>query len=349
MSIPFAGDSGAHGSGGFPSRSTSVPLSDPSAVGQARRTAAALASRLGMGEQEVGLLGIIINELGSNAVRHAGGGEVLLRALDQGGARGIEVLCLDRGPGMRDLAGCFRDGFSTGGSMGTGLGAARRVAHAFDIFSAVGQGTAIVARVWAGPVPSAASAVGALAVPVSGESLCGDGWAVIEHDGGVSARLVDGLGHGAGAAEVADLAMAIFTEHAGSGGGPASLLERVHEGLRSTRGAAAAVAEIGRREPGLRFAAVGNIMGRILADGGNRSLVSQNGIVGLKGVRIQETAYPCPAGAVLVLSSDGLTTHWKTDAYPGILRRDPAILAGLLYRDFSRGRDDASVLVCRAA
>lgn len=295
------------------------------------------------------MLGIVVNELGTNVVRHGGGGEVVLRALSHGPSRGVEVLCLDRGPGMRDLAGCFRDGFSTGGTMGTGLGAARRVAHAFDIFSAAGQGTAVVARVWAGGVPAAGPVIGALAIPVAGELLCGDGWAVVEHDAGTSALLVDGLGHGPGAAEAADLAMAIFTEQAALARGPAELLERLHQGLRSTRGAAAAVAQIGGGGTGLRFAGVGNITARILSDAGSRTLVSQNGIVGLHGGRVQEVSYPCPVGAELVLTSDGLTTHWKTDGYPGVLRRDPAIVAGLLYRDFSRGRDDASVLVCRAA
>lgn len=308
---------------------------------------------MGLSVDELSNLSIVVSELAGNALRHAVGGLVVFRSLGAGPAHGVEVLCIDRGPGMHDVERCFRDGFSTGGTMGTGLGAARRLATAFDIFSRPGQGTIVLARLWSGAVvPNEPLLVGALALPLAGETRCGDGWAVTTHGPVTSLLLVDGLGHGAGAADAAALAIQIFRDHPALP--PTECLAVLHQGLRATRGAAAAIAQL---EPGpgpgtgqVRFAGIGNIAARIVTPpDGTRSLVSHNGIVGLHSVRSHEFTYPFPPGAALVMHSDGVTSHWKPEAYPGLLRRDPAIVAGLIHRDFSRGKDDSSVVVCRHA
>jgi hypothetical protein len=76
-------------------------------------------------------------------------------------------------------------------------------------------------------------------------------------------------------------------------------------------------------------------------------LVSHSGIVGHQVTRINQFDYDLPPDGVVVMHSDGLTNKWRVDRYPGLLRRDPALLAGVLYRDFTRGRDDASVIIFR--
>jgi hypothetical protein len=124
-------------------------------------------------------------------------------------------------------------------------------------------------------------------------------------------------------------------------------MDLLHRGLKSTRGAAAAIAEI---EPGagrLRYSGVGNISARLITDAGARALVSHNGIVGHQARRFQHFTYPWSADSTLVMHSDGITGHWKPESYPGLVRRDPALLAGVIYRDFSRERDDSTVVVCR--
>jgi anti-sigma regulatory factor (Ser/Thr protein kinase) len=311
-----------------------VRLADPSGVGEARRTAVTLAGFAGLSPDDLSNLSIVVNELAGNAVRHGGGGLVVMRQLREDQPSGIEVLCIDSGPGMTDLAGCFRDGYSSSGTMGTGLGAARRIAHAFDIFSAPGQGTVAVARLWAGGAPpETRTPLGALALPVAGERECGDGWAVVAGSTKTHLLLVDGLGHGAGAAEASRLAVRLFRDHGTRS--PADVLEVLHRGLQHTRGAAVGIAEVDPAAGQLRFAGVGNIAARILTEGGMRSLV-------------HELTYPFASDAMLVMHSDGLTSHWKHEAYPGFLRRDPAIAAALLYRDAERGRDDVSVVAYRA-
>ena len=77
----------------------------------------------------------------------------------------------------------------------------------------------------------------------------------------------------------------------------------------------------------------------------SRSLVSMNGTPGHRIGTLQEFIYPLPPGALLLMHSDGLSTRSAMSDYPGLASRDPSLIAGVLYRDFSRKRDDATVLV----
>jgi hypothetical protein len=120
----------------------------------------------------------------------------------------------------------------------------------------------------------------------------------------------------------------------------------MHAAIGGTRGAAVAVAQLDPAASTLTFAGVGNIAGTLLAPGGaSRGLFSHNGTVGHQVRKVQPFEYPWSPGGVLVLHSDGLQTRWSLGAYPGLIRRHPAVIAGVLHRDFLRGRDDATVLV----
>jgi hypothetical protein len=231
--------------------------------------------------------------------------------------------------------------------MGTGLGAARRIAHAFDIFSLPGNGTLVVARVWAGGAPAQGrgARIGAVCLPVAGETESGDGWAAVSTDVRTVVMVADGLGHGPLAADAARAAVRLF--RASSGRTADGLMELLHRGLKSTRGAAVAIAEIDTRAGQLKYSGVGNISARIVVDAGARALVSHNGIVGHQMRRFEPFTYPWTGDSTLVMHSDGITGHWKPESFPGLIRHDPAILAGVIYRDFARERDDSTVVVCR--
>jgi hypothetical protein len=69
--------------------------------------------------------------------------------------------------------------------------------------------------------------------------------------------------------------------------------------------------------------------------------------VGHQAHKFQEFIYPWNAESVLIMASDGISAQWHLDRYPGLLRRHAAVIAGLLVRDFGRGRDDTGVLVVR--
>jgi hypothetical protein len=185
--------------------------------------------------------------------------------------------------------------------------------------------------------------------------VCGDAWAAVLTPGGCRVVVADGLGHGHAAGEAARLAVRVFREDARgtAGGAPtpaAALVEAMHAALRPTRGAAVAVADVRAAEREVRFTGVGNIAASVTApDGGARSLVSHNGTVGHQLRKVQEFAVAWPAGAVLVLHSDGVRTQWRLADAPGLARRHPTLVAAALWRDHARGRDDATVVAVRDA
>lgn len=320
-------------------------------VGEARRLAVTLARRSGFDELACGKVALVVTETATNLVKHAAGGEILLQPLEQDGALGLEVLALDRGPGMMDLDRCLRDGVSSTGSPGTGLGAIARLADIFDVYTLPQKGTALLARLWSGvraPISGTGTLeTGVVHLPKAGEEVCGDGWGVEQHDGRSLVLVTDGLGHGLGAAEAAREAGRIFRANLRLG--PVAMIQTIHAALRSTRGAAVAVVEIDSPTQTLRFAGVGNICGTIFAAGASRSTVSHNGTVGHEVRKVQEFSYPFPPDALLVLHSDGMSSHWRLEQYPGLALRHPAMVAGVLFRDFKRGRDDVTVVVLREA
>lgn len=331
-----------------------IPVHEASQVGDARRQGVRLAERVGLGENDRGKVAIIATELANNLVRHAGaaGGEIALRLLAHAEGHGVEVLAIDKGPGMADVARCLRDGFSTGGTSGTGLGAVRRLASEFDVFSAPGAGTVIVARLVEGAASTATTPPtpvglrwGVINKPVKGETECGDTWRVVRRPDGSTAVLVaDGLGHGPGAAEAATAAALAFD--ADPFADLKQLFAKAHTALRGTRGAAVAVAHLDPARRTLRYAGIGNIAGTIVDGAARRGLSSHNGTVGAHMSRVHEFEYPWPErGGSLVMHSDGLGTRWDPATYPGLTLRHPAVVAGVLYRDFTRGRDDVTVVV----
>jgi anti-sigma regulatory factor (Ser/Thr protein kinase) len=322
-------------------------VEDSSQVGEARRLAASMGRDLGLDEICVEHVSIIVSELATNLLKHAGGGDVLLRALQTSEAFGIEALSLDKGPGIQNMGECLRDGYSTSGSPGTGLGAIQRLSSLFDIYSRPGHGTAVLSRIWR-QLPQASAPlleVGAVCLPVITEEACGDAWVLHQAGDRALIMLVDGLGHGPDAAEASAVAVGIFEEYTQNG--PAELVERMHAAMHSTRGAVVAVIEILWNQHTLRYAGVGNTSGRILSDGAVRNLVSRNGTVGIDVRKIDEVSYPWPEDGLLILHSDGLATHWNLDDYPGLRGRHPALIAGVLFRDYNRIRDDSTVVVMR--
>lgn len=329
---------------------TVVSVAEPSQVSDARRSGVALAAALDFDETSAGRVALVITEAGTNLVKHAGGGDVVLRGGGRAPGAWVELLALDRGPGMPNVARCLEDGFSTSGSPGTGLGAVKRLASTFDVYSRPGLGTALLARVNGStgrpPRPRTLEVEG-LCIAKPGEEVCGDAFAEDPRADGTSLIVVDGLGHGASAADAARVAVAAFREAVGRR--PAVRLERVHQALRATRGAAVAVADLDLAAQVVRFAGLGNIAGRIVhEDGAAEHMVSQPGTAGHLARAIHEYTYRWPPGAVVVLHSDGVTAHYDLTRYPGLTQRHPALIAGVLLRDAARGRDDATVVVARA-
>ena len=125
-------------------------VADQSQVAEVRRIAADMARDGGFDETAAGRVALVATELATNLLKHAGGGDMLVQRFAEGESAGIELLALDKGPGIGDLRRALDDGYSTAGSPGNGLGAIRRQSDEFAIWSRSGLGTAIVARIGGG-------------------------------------------------------------------------------------------------------------------------------------------------------------------------------------------------------
>jgi anti-sigma regulatory factor (Ser/Thr protein kinase) len=329
--------------------SIAIAITEPSQTGEARRAALALASRLGFKETERGKVGLVVTEVANNLMQHAHGGVVLLRAIEYQTTVGIEILALDKGAGMVDVEECLQDGFSTAGTSGNGLGAIRRLSNVFEIYSAPDSGTAILAHLWANSnllhSPEMPLEIGVVCLPKRGEDVSGDAWACqIDRHRGVL-LVSDGLGHGTAAATASAEAVRIFQAQPHLP--PQAIVEAAHAALRSTRGAALAIAKINFEQLSVHFAGIGNIAASISSFTDHHNLVSHNGTVGHEVRKIQEFSYPWYANGLFIMHSDGLGTQWKLERYPGLSQKHPSLIAGVLYRDFNRERDDVTVLVAR--
>lgn len=323
-------------------------VSDMSEVGAARRSIVARASALGLDETQCGTVAIVATELATNLARHARDGRLVTRALlSDDGPLGIEILSVDAGPGMANVSVFLRDGFSTAGTAGKGLGAVQRMADEFDIHSVAGIGTTIVARVL---TPAGLDArrsgtpdTGVVCRPISGEIACGDAWLVRGRGERILIAVVDGLGHGVDAAIAADAAIASIERTQSQ---PlAQIVQAAHGALRPTRGAALSVAELDAKTRQIRFAGVGNVGGVVMSsDTRTRAFVNSPGIVGHTLPRVHELTYEWPVGGTVVLFSDGITARWHLDRYPALGGQRAPIIAATLARDYTRGRDDMTVL-----
>lgn len=330
--------------------SQAVPMTDASSIGEARRLAMSLAAELGLDEARRGAISILVSEVGQNIVRHTQGqGEIVMRSLRCGRVAGFEVLGIDRGAGIANLVQARRDGYSTNGTPGTGLGAIERQSTEFDIYSTPGRGTVLMARVWNAALAPAATGPcdsGTVCLPKPPETACGDAWAISSDPDRTLVLVADGLGHGFDAAEASRTAVRLFEQHLRLE--PEPIVTALHAGLRSTRGAAVAVLEIRPARHQARFVGVGNIAATITSSAGTRSLVSHNGTAGAEARRIQEFVYPWAADSMVTMHTDGLSSGWELARYPGLQHRHAAVIAAVLYRDHRRIRDDVTVLVVRA-
>lgn len=328
-----------------------ITVTEPGQAGGARRAAAAWALREGLGEEFGGRVALVVTELAKNLALHTThGGTLVVRRLAAEGNAGASVLSLDRGPGLDNFSPCLRDGYSTAGTAGIGLGGVQRMSHRFEAHSQRGIGTALFAELWDRPPASGANEssprAGGVSVPIRGETECGDAWAEQHGVGWSRYFMADGLGHGPLAADAAQAARRVF--EVGAKLGLPELLRAMHEKMRETRGAAVAVAHLDLAARQVIYTGIGNITGAVVTPEKTSHLVSHSGTVGVVlPTNPREFTYALPADSLLVMHSDGLKTQWQIGRYAGLAARHPELIAGVLYRDFSRGSDDTTVAVIR--
>jgi len=319
-----------------------------------REAAGELGKELGFDETKIGAASIVINELAQNLVKHANGGSILLAPIFSPKESktvkpiGIEIIALDRAQGMVDFANSMLDGVSTSArkSMGSGLGAIKRLSDKMDFFSLEGAGTAIVSSFYADKDQLSKNCdVSAISVPLPSETACGDGWFVIERGARLYILVCDGLGHGVEAGAATDKAIAAFKKSKASS--PEGLVAELHESLRKSRGAALSVAIIDNQEMQLTFCGIGNVTGFIdHKEAKKNRLMPAPGTAGYEARRLKDWSFPWSNDSVLIIHTDGLSS--KLDLSANLRQKSSSTIAAILMRDYWRGTDDGTVLVVKA-
>ncbi|MES9537652.1 ATP-binding protein [Actinomadura sp. NPDC000600] len=319
---------------------------EPSAAAGARRQAVRLAERLGFAGERLGQIQLAVTEAASNLAKHAVRGEILVRIVRTGEDAALEVVCLDRGPGMADVRASRLDGHSTSGTLGLGLGSIERLADRSGMHSLPGAGTVLYAGFrpsgGRGASPEPGPPFAGLTRPIDGERECGDAFAARLDGGTVYAMVCDGLGHGPMAARAAQEAVRAMRE-AVLPARPIDLLRQVHQRLGATRGGAVAVASVDPAADVVHYAGLGNVAGWILGPDRRHGMISVPGIAGAKTRTMREHTYALPRGAAVVMHSDGLTDKWDAAGLPAP-SRGPLLIAADLLRSAGVRHDDRCVL-----
>jgi anti-sigma regulatory factor (Ser/Thr protein kinase) len=323
-----------------------IDVAESSQVAAARRAASELARDLTADEVTIGRVAIVATELATNLLKHTGGGRLATAIYADASGRGIELLALDKGGGIHDLGRAMEDGFSTSGTAGGGLGAIKRQSDHFEVLSSAEHGTAMLARVSVDRAPLGEATIGSVIAPYPGEQAIGDAWAFASSPHGPTLMMIDGTGHGPLAAKAAQVAVDLF--HQNINEQSVEILERINRGLSHTRGGAIAIARLDPAGTLVRYAGIGNISGAVVSRLGLKRMVSHNGTIGLTVRRIQEFVYPVQGPVLTILHSDGLSAKWDLGAYPGLAAAHPSLVAGVLFRDYWRSRDDGLVVALRA-
>lgn len=188
---------------------------------------------------------------------------------------------------------------------------------------------------------------GVASVPLPGQIESGDLHLVITSPKGVLVAAVDGLGHGAEAATAARLAVTTLREH--SEDGFLHLIERCHEALKGTRGAAISLAFLDALNRAMTWLGVGNVEGFLLradqrANPGRDHVMLLGGTLGYKLPTLRATVTTIAPGDTLVFVTDGIRHGWNQEV---TLEDEPQRIADRICSRYSKGTDDALVLVVR--
>lgn len=298
--------------------------------------------------KRLGEMDIVVSEIATNLVKHAKGGEILVKKLDND--KGIEIIGIDHGPGILDIARMMVDGVSTKNTLGQGLGAIKRLCDFFQIYSLEGWGTIIVARVYNHDFPGECQKekyeLRSLLVAKAGEKKCGDNYLLKTSTDTLMLFLGDGLGHGDEAALAVNTAITAVDWQIKDS--LPDLIRKNHEAIRKTRGMVATIARYKATEKSWEICGLGNILTRIVQPLTTKNYSPYNGLIGMNIPETLDSQTIQVEGThLMVMCSDGLTTRWDLQKYPNITRYDPSILAAAIYKDNCRKTDDSSVVVVK--
>ena len=345
------------------------------AVVEATRVARAL----GFAEPSANQIATAVSELARNIVKYADHGEVRFNGLQGAGNPELEIVVDDRGPGIADVEEALEDHFSSSGTLGLGLGGVKRLADEFALESEPGRGTKVtllfrMTKARRDPITPMGTSAGRgrphhlhdrgwggtlndprttnerdlecayFARPCLGERVSGDSVFLDRRDDLVCLALIDGLGHGRQAHEVAASARRHLREHWSAD--PVGTMDGLHRRLTGSIGAAAGVAVFDAADGTMRYVGIGNTVVRNLGPNGAR-LMSSEGTLGSQVRALQEQRMHIRTDDVIAFYTDGVSDRFDVSDYPGVRYDRATIIARTIVERFGKTHDDATCIVLR--
>jgi anti-sigma regulatory factor (Ser/Thr protein kinase) len=324
-----------------------VKIMQPVDVKRANASARGFARAAGFAPAECEEIALVVTELGSNLVKHAGGGEIELNSLVSGERKGIQIESEDSGPGIADVELAVTDGYSTTGSLGNGLGAVNRLMDELEVHPHPPTGVRILCRRWVRPATKGlahrrlefgAATRACRLLPENGDALVIRQW-----EGHALAGVIDGLGHGQFAQRASQAARYYIEQHFDQ---PLeSLFRGVARTCRSTRGVVMALGRFDLARQVVTIASVGNVEVRLIGSPGRFNLIVRRGILGFNAPNPVVSEHPWTPSSLLIMHSDGLRAHWEWDGFRDLAKERPAAIARHLLNKLGNMQDDATVVV----
>jgi len=335
-----------------------VEITHPSHVALARRIAVEAARGLGFDPIAVDEIAITVTELATNLVKHgAESGKISISAIEDEDMEGMEIASMDFGPGIANIDLAIKDGFSTHGTTGGGLGAANRLMDEFHITSKTAYmpnvkpsevGTRIMCRKW---LPRKISSrihnqkgmnFSVLARPFPGEKCSGDVYFLKHYNDIHLIVLIDGLGHGEKANFAAETARRFVEDNYRKDFD--YIFQGVHRACKKTRGVAMSACRIDLENKTLTYAGIGNVATRVFNSPEPINPANFSGTLGVVLRRTHVFNYPWKGG-IIVMYTDGLKSRWSLCDFPGLENKPPIEIASMLLKKLGRNTDDAAIIV----
>jgi len=327
-----------------------IGVEQPVDTRRANESARNFAKKIGFTTTESEQIALVVTELATNLVKHAGGGAIKLSMVQSGEHKGIHIESEDSGPGIPDVEAALTDGFSTVGSLGAGLGAVNRLMDKLDFQPRSKEGLRIICERWLRPKPAGVTIhwleFGAATRAYRMLPQNGDAIILKEWNGNALTGVIDGLGHGNFAQKAAHTARQYVEQHFDQ---PLpSIFLGVGRACRATRGV---VMSLGRFDLGKRtvsLASVGNVETRLIG-GARMHMIVRRGILGLSAPNAVVTEHEWTNDSLLVIHSDGLRAHWNWDEFQDVAREHPSAIARAMLNKLGKLEDDATVVVVKNA
>lgn len=327
----------------------SSPTQDESTLVLLRSKLFAIAKRLDIPDLRRENILLVAAELATNNIKHAGG-RGMIQVWQQPGPV-LDILSLDYGPGIADIAQAEQDGYSTANTFGKGLGAIRRLSDESYFYSqhkASGpvtkwSGTVFLARfhLAADKDDMLGNDIGLFSRSLSDTRHNGDRIYLQKKDGRLRWLHLDGLGHGAEAQGATSNLASHVSHHADI----EAILAGVDRQLVPTRGAVAAICEIDTARHDLQLLGVGDMHARICEQDEMQHVAFASGILGREHRATAPFRIKLGKRSVVVTASDGIRRNWDTGNFVGLFNQHPQLIAYTLGNIMGRVSDDQSICI----